>query len=83
MPAYTFEALNPQGRTEQGVVEADSERAARSQLRTQGLVPLSVSALAASVQSAGRSRFSRRVFLFHSVLLLAVQARSASRFRSR
>ena len=42
MPAYTFEALNPQGRTEQGVVEADSERAARSQLRTQGLLPLNL-----------------------------------------
>jgi general secretion pathway protein F len=42
MPAYTYAALNPQGRTEQGVVEADSERAARSLLRTQALVPLKV-----------------------------------------
>ncbi len=53
MPAYTFEALNPQGRTEQGVVEADSERAARSQLRTQGLLPLSLSAVTAAKARPG------------------------------
>ena len=53
MPVYTFEALTPQGRTEQGVVEADSERAARSQLRGQGLLPLSVSAVAAAKVSPG------------------------------
>ena len=47
MPAYSYAALNAQGRTEQGVVEADSERAARSQLRTQALVPIKVLAVAA------------------------------------
>jgi general secretion pathway protein F len=47
MPAYSYAALNAQGRTEQGVVEADSERAARSQLRSQALVPLKVLAVAA------------------------------------
>jgi general secretion pathway protein F len=47
MPAYSYAALNAQGHTEQGVVEADSERAARSQLRSQALVPLKVLAVAA------------------------------------
>ena len=47
MPAYSYAALNAQGRTEQGVVEADSERAARSQLRSQALVPLKVLPVAA------------------------------------
>ena len=47
MPAYSYAALNAQGHTEQGVVEADSERAARSQLRSQALVPLKVLPVAA------------------------------------
>jgi general secretion pathway protein F len=62
MPAYTYEALDDAGKPRTGVVEAENAKAARSQLRTQGLVPLSVAALAASVQSAGASRWSRRVF---------------------
>ncbi|MBL8350801.1 MAG: type II secretion system inner membrane protein GspF [Burkholderiaceae bacterium] len=62
MPAYTFEALDAQGKSRSGVLEAENAKAARSQLRTQGLVPLGVTALAASVQAAGASRWSRRVF---------------------
>ena len=62
MPAYTFEALDPQGKTRTGVLEAENAKAARSQLRNQGLVPLGVTALATSVQTAGASRWSRRVF---------------------
>jgi len=42
MPAYAFEALDAQGQTRRGVLEADSARAARSQLRAQDLVPLQV-----------------------------------------
>ena len=42
MPAYAFEALDTQGQTRRGVLEADTARAARSQLRTQDLVPLKV-----------------------------------------
>jgi general secretion pathway protein F len=62
MPAYTYEALDDQGKARSGVLEAENAKAARNQLRTQGLVPLAVSALAASVQTAGASRWSRRVF---------------------
>jgi general secretion pathway protein F len=42
MPAYAFEALDTQGQTRRGVLEADSARTARSQLRAQDLVPLKV-----------------------------------------
>lgn len=42
MPAYAFEALDPQGQTRRGVLEADTARAARSQLRAQDRVPLKV-----------------------------------------
>ena len=62
MAAYTFDALDAQGKPRTGVLEAENAKAARSQLRAQGLVPLGVQALAASVQSAGASRWSRRVF---------------------
>ena len=62
MPAYTYEALDDQGKASTGVLEAENAKAARSQLRAQGLVPLAVAALAASVQTAGQSRWTRRVF---------------------
>jgi general secretion pathway protein F len=42
MPAYSFEALDPHGQTRRGVLEADTARTARSQLRAQDLVPLKV-----------------------------------------
>lgn len=48
MPAYAFEALDGTGATRQGILEADSAKAARSQLRAQALVPLQVNAVAES-----------------------------------
>ena len=42
MPAYSFEALDPQGQTRRGVLEADTAKHARSQLRAQDWVPLKV-----------------------------------------
>ena len=42
MPAYSFEALDPQGQTRRGVLEADTARHARSQLRAQNWVPLKI-----------------------------------------
>ena len=46
MPAYTYEAITKSGATERGVVEADSERAAKSQLRAQSLIPLKLALMA-------------------------------------
>jgi general secretion pathway protein F len=60
MPAYAFEALHPDGQSRKGTLEADTAKAARSQLRSQGLVPLQVQAVASGTQAA--SRWSRRVF---------------------
>ncbi len=42
MPAYTFEALDAQGATQKGLIDADTARAARSMLRARALVPLVV-----------------------------------------
>lgn len=47
MPAYSFEALQSDGVLRKGVLEADSAKAARSQLRAQSLVPLVVQGLSA------------------------------------
>ncbi|RKP58514.1 type II secretion system inner membrane protein GspF [Pararobbsia silviterrae] len=42
MPAFRFEALDTTGKSQRGVIEADSARGARGQLRTQGLTPVVV-----------------------------------------
>jgi general secretion pathway protein F len=40
--AYAFQALNASGRKSKGVIEADTERQVRAQLREQGLIPVHV-----------------------------------------
>jgi len=42
MPSYQYEAVDATGRSDQGTLDADSERSARQILRSRGLVPLSV-----------------------------------------
>ena len=42
MPAYTYEAVDTEGRAQRGLLEADTVRAARTQLRQRGLIPLNV-----------------------------------------
>ncbi|KQP48600.1 type II secretion system inner membrane protein GspF [Pseudorhodoferax sp. Leaf274] len=67
MPAYAFEAVDAEGATRKGVLEADTARSARSMLRAQALVPLAVEPVG-SGQGVGeappRSRglFAGRVF---------------------
>jgi general secretion pathway protein F len=46
MPAYSFTALDDQGQTRKGTLEADSAKSARTQLRAQSFIPLSVQVLA-------------------------------------
>jgi general secretion pathway protein F len=52
MPAYRFEALQADGALRKGVVEADSLKSARTQLRSQSLVPLVVEVIAAGSSEA-------------------------------
>jgi general secretion pathway protein F len=52
MPAYRFEALQADGDLRKGVVEADSIKSARTQLRSQSLVPLVVEVIAAGTSDA-------------------------------
>ena len=66
MPAFSFEAIDAQGQTRKGVMEADTAKSARSQLRAQALVPLAVDPVGAaapgSAGALGRSLFTRPVF---------------------
>ena len=56
MPAFRYEAVDSLGGTRKGVVNADSARAARSDLRTQGLVPIAVDAIASQLDDSGQAR---------------------------
>src|SRR4051812_30063044 len=68
MAAYVFEALDAEGRAHKGVLEADTARAARSQLRTQNLVPLKVDPVVGGQSQAGqgtglnRTIFASKIF---------------------
>jgi general secretion pathway protein F len=57
LPAFRYEAVDAGGSTKKGVLNADSARAARADLRSQSLVPISVEAIAAQVDAAtGQAR---------------------------
>ena len=53
MPAYRFEALQADGALRKGTLEADSLKTARSQLRSQSLVPLVVETIPSGASSEG------------------------------
>ncbi|HKY90270.1 MAG TPA: hypothetical protein VJM11_04490, partial [Nevskiaceae bacterium] len=62
MPAFSYIAVDPEGRTRRGVIEAEALRQARAGLRSEGLVPLEIAAIdaeaAASRRGTTRSRLS-------------------------
>lgn len=60
MPGYQYTAYDIDGREQRGVLESDSPRLARAQLREQGLFPLDVTLIeAANDPNAGASLFGR------------------------
>ncbi len=64
MPAFRYEAVDSTGVTKKGVLTADSARAARVDLRTQGLVPIVVEAIVNQLDAEGnkkRSMFGERL----------------------
>jgi len=58
MPAFSYEAVDATGATRKGVVNADSARAARAELRSQGLTPISVDTITAQIDVAGATKGS-------------------------
>ena len=75
MSAYSFEALDPQGQTRRGVLEADTARTARSQLRAQDLVPLKVEPVQRTSSGLNTVIWESKVF---SSTALAVWTRQLS-----
>ena len=60
MSGFEYSALDQGGREKHGVIEADTERHARTLLRDRGLAPLAVESIRAAAEHAGvRERFSR------------------------
>jgi general secretion pathway protein F len=60
MPAFRYEAVDDAGATKKGVLNSDSARSARADLRAQGLVPIKVDAISAQVDASGAA--TRRGF---------------------
>src|ERR1700738_128893 len=58
MPAVRFEAIDQAGKSQTGVLDADTARAARSPLRTQGLTPLVVEAAGTRTRGERKQRLS-------------------------
>lgn len=61
MPAFSYQAIDPQGVTQRGVLEADSARAVRSQLRARHLVPLDVAPVVSGTQTRDIVLWQHRV----------------------
>jgi general secretion pathway protein F len=68
MPAFEYQALDPAGRAQRGVLQADTARAARASLRERGLNPLQVAAVA-----EGRGRAARTGLRGTQLVLLTRQ----------
>ncbi len=60
MPVFRYEAVDDVGKTKKGVVNADSARAARVDLRGQGLVPVKLDIITTQVDAEGNTK--RRAF---------------------
>jgi len=59
MEAFQYQALDATGRTVSGVVQADTARQARTQLRAQGLLPSTIGPVHA--RERARQRWSRGI----------------------
>lgn len=59
MAAYAYQALDANGRKRNGVVEADTERQVRQQLREQALIPVSVELAEDSSVAGGAARAAK------------------------
>ncbi|MES2822725.1 MAG: type II secretion system inner membrane protein GspF [Pseudomonadota bacterium] len=73
MGAFSYKALNEAGKTVKGILEGDSERHVRSQLRAKKLKPLEVESAGAEVEKAGEEGLN----------LSSWRQRRASRLNSR
>ncbi len=59
MGAFEYVALDTRGKQKKGVIEGDTPRQVRQQLRDQGLTPLNVEEVVQRERSSGQRRFNR------------------------
>lgn len=69
MPAFEYQALDAQGRSQRGVLQADTARAARGLLRERGLNPLEIS----SARDGGSTSFASRSNLGGAQLAILIR----------
>jgi general secretion pathway protein F len=60
VPAFSYVAIDAQGRTRRGVVEAEAPRQARAGLRSEGLVPIELAAVDPEIVAPGRTSWLAR-----------------------
>ncbi|MBX9704829.1 MAG: type II secretion system F family protein, partial [Gammaproteobacteria bacterium] len=61
MPAFDYKALDKNGKETSGVLEGESEKQIRQQLRSQGLLPMSIEAVVN--RSSNKSKFSFKALM--------------------
>jgi general secretion pathway protein F len=59
VPAYSYLAVDAQGKTRRGVVEAEAPRQARADLRSEGLVPLELAEVEPEAAAPGKTGWRR------------------------
>lgn len=60
MPAFSYVAVDAQGQTRRGVVDAEAPRQARARLRNDGLVAVELAAIEPEATATGAGRWLRR-----------------------
>lgn len=61
MPAYQFTALDAAGKQQKGVLEGDSARQIRQQLRDKALIPVSVDPVEQKISTAVKHGFKNKL----------------------
>ena len=70
MPAFQYKAIDTNGKTEQGVLEADSARQIRQQLREKSLLPIEVNPI---VKQNSTKRFGQKNVSAYDLALITRQ----------
>ncbi|MCG8669700.1 MAG: type II secretion system inner membrane protein GspF [Pseudomonadales bacterium] len=73
MPAFEYVVLDASGKQKKGVLEGDSPRQIRQQLKEKGLVPLSVDAASQKQQEKGQSLFQSHAISAADLALITRQ----------
>ena len=77
MPAFSYVAVDAQGQTRRGVVDAEAPRQARARLRNDGLVAVELAAIGPEATATGAGRLLRRRQRLSSAELALVTRRFA------